>query len=81
MTDVELLECLIISSISGNITEEETNTLQQALAESEEARNLRDKIIAILTSPEALKVINAPPGKPPFSATRWERFLRYLRKI
>jgi hypothetical protein len=75
------LECLIISKICGNITDDENNALQIALDESEEARKLYDKISTLLTSPEALKCINAPSGKPPFSRSGWRIFIDFLRKI
>lgn len=69
MTQLEYIETLIISDISGNITDEEKSELEQILATDQEARDLYEKIKKILTSEEARMVINAPPGEAPFKRT------------
>jgi hypothetical protein len=66
MTQQELIETLIISDISDNITEEEKSCLELILAESEDARILYKEIETLLKSEEAQRMINAPSGEPPF---------------
>jgi ferric-dicitrate binding protein FerR (iron transport regulator) len=66
MTQQELIETLIISDISDNITEEEKSCLELILAESEDARALYKEIERLLKSEEAQRMINAPSGEPPF---------------
>jgi ferric-dicitrate binding protein FerR (iron transport regulator) len=67
MTDQEkeILYALIISLLSGNITEEERSSLHMVLADSEEARLLYEKMCNVLTTPEAERAIAGVSLQPP----------------
>jgi len=66
MTNTEIVEILVISKITGSITAEENKALQNILDVCPFARELQDHMMAVLGTPEAHRVIHAPPGKPPF---------------
>jgi transmembrane sensor len=81
MINEDIILPLIIAEISGTLTEDERSSLEKMLAESAEARKLRDNMRAVLMTDKAKRALASIPEEAPVPTKTSNRKIYYVSVI